>query len=488
MAQSAQTGDPHVTVKPRWLTRIAFGLGGVAEGVKNNGFDYFLLLYYSQVLGVSAGLVAAALMIALIVDAVSDPVVGYWSDNLRTPIGRRHPFLYVSILPVAICYFFVWNPPAGLTGDALFPWLVALTILVRIGFTFYEVPANSLAAEITDDYDGRTQLMSFRYFFAWIGGLSIQIALLFLFLKSTSDVPMGFFNIEGWHHYGLWAAIVILVAMTVMSLGTHGHIPHLRAPPAARKLTLGTIFREIFETISNPSFRALFAATLFGLVASGISAALNQYINGFFWEFSTDEIGVLTVSVYVSALMAVVIAPLAGKTMGKKRGAIIIGLLAFTIAPLMVFLRLLGLLPPNGDPLLFRLILVMTIFDVGLIISTQMLMGSMVADIVEDSELQTGRRNEGIFFAGISFIRKLSQAGGVFVAAAVLSMAQITPGMRPGDVNEASLRTLGWGYAGSLFVIWMLMILAVSFYRISRDSHEENLRQLRERRQGTPGP
>ena len=488
MAEAVQSEDPDAPVQPGWPTRIAFGLGGVAEGVKNNGFDYFLLLYYSQVLGVSAGLVAMALMIALVVDAVSDPVVGYWSDNLRTPIGRRHPFLYVSILPVAICYFFVWNPPAGLTGDALFPWLVALTILVRIGFTFYEVPANSLSAELTDDYDGRTQLMSFRYFFAWIGGLSIQIALLFLFLKSTVDVPMGFFNIEGWHHYGLWAAVVILIAMLVMSLGTHGHIPHLRAPPAARKLTLGTIFREIFETISNPSFRALFAATLCGLMASGISAALNQYINGFFWEFTTDQIGLLTVSVYISAIMAVVIAPLTGKMIGKKRGAIIVGLLAFTIAPLTVFLRLLGVMPPNGDPMLFPLILIVTVFDVGLIISTQMLMGSMVADIVEDSELQTGRRSEGIFFAGISFIKKLSQASGVFVAAAVLSMSQITPGMRPGDVSEASLRTLGWGYAASLFTIWMLMILAVSFYRISRESHAENLRQLRERRQAAPSP
>lgn len=470
------------TGKPGWLTRIAFGFGGTAEGVKNNGFEYFLLLYYSQVLGVSAGLVALALMIALVADAISDPVVGYWSDNLRTKIGRRHPFLYASILPVAISYFFVWNPPAALSGDALFPWLVALTIIVRLGFTFYEVPANSLAAELTDDYDARTQLMSFRYFFAWVGGLSIQIALLFVFLKSTTDVPMGFFNMAGWHHYGFWAAIVILFAMLAMSLGTHGHIPHLRAPPEARNLTLGTIFGEIFETISNPSFRALFAATLFGLVSSGIAAALNQYINGFFWEFSTDQIGMLTISVYISAILAVVLAPLAGKALGKKRGAIIIGILAFTVAPMMVFLRLLGLLPPNGDPLLFRMILVVTIFDVGLIIATQMLMGSMVADIVEDSELQTGRRNEGIFFAGISFIRKLSQAGGVFVAAAVLSVAHITPGMRPGDVSEASLRALGWGYAASLFTIWMLMILSVSFYRISRESHAANLAALAARK------
>jgi Na+/melibiose symporter-like transporter len=67
-------------------------------------------------------------------------------------------------------------------------------------------------------------------------------------------------------------------------------------------------------------------------------------------------------------------------------------------------------------------------------------------------------------------------------------MSKITPGMRPGDVSDEALRTLGWGYAGSLFVIWMLMILAVSFYKISRDSHEENLRQLRERRETSSNP
>ena len=73
-----------VARKPSLLTRIAYGIGGAASGVKNNGFEYFLLLYYSQVLGISASLVAGALFLALVVDAVSDPVVGYWSDNVRT--------------------------------------------------------------------------------------------------------------------------------------------------------------------------------------------------------------------------------------------------------------------------------------------------------------------------------------------------------------------------------------------------------------------
>ncbi|MFT5776507.1 MFS transporter, partial [Hyphomonas sp.] len=227
--------------------------------------------------------------------------------------------------------------------------------------------------------------------------------------------------------------------------------------------------------------RALFLATLFGLLASGISASLNQYINGLFWGFTTDQTALLTVAVYFSAVIALIVAPIIGKTLGKKRGAIIIGVLAFTIAPAPVLARVLGLMPPNGTDLLFNIIISITIFDLALIIATQMLMGSMIADIVEDSELATGRRSEGIFFAGISFIRKLAQGSGVMLAAVVLSVASITPGMRPGMVPDSQLQLLGIGYAASVLTIWMLMILCVSFYKISREGHEANLRALAER-------
>lgn len=467
--------------KPSLLTRLAFGCGGIADGVKNNGFDYFLLFYYSQILGVSAGLVSIALLVALVFDAVSDPAVGYWSDNLRGRFGRRHPFMYAALIPVAVTYFFAWNPPASLTGDALFPWLLTFVLLGRLSFTLYEVPHNALAAELTSDYDARTSLMSFRYFFSWIGGLSIQVLLLFFLLKPSEANPSGYFNLDGWHTYGMVAAIVIFIGVIVTSAGTHSHIPHLKPPPPKRDLTLRKVFGEIFETLSNPSFRALFLATLCGLLATGISATLNQYINGYFWGFTTTQTGTLTLGVFVSAILALIIAPIAGKSLGKKRAAIIIGLLAFTLAPAPVFARLFGLMPANGTEALYYIVLIVTVFDLALIIAYQMLAASMVADIVEDSELQTGRRSEGVFFAGISFIRKLAQGGGLYVAALILSFASIKPGTPPEDVGASALQTLGWGYAIGLLTVWMLMILCISFYRINRADHEENLRKLAER-------
>lgn len=471
--------------KPGLATRLAYGIGGAAGGIKNNGFEYSLLIFYSQILGLSAVLVAVAIWIALLIDAVSDPVVGYWSDNLRTGWGRRHPFMYVGMIPVTIGYFFVWNPPGDLSGMTLFFWLLGLTVLVRLMYTLYEVPSTALAAELTQDYDARTSLMSLRYFFAWVGGLTVQVILFLFLLKPSEGDPSGYFHIPGWNTYGLIGASCILGSILVMTLGTHRHIPHLKAPPAPRKLTPLKVLGEIWETVSNPSFRAMFLATLFGLVASGVSATLNLYINGFFWEFTNHQIFGLTAAVYLSSILALVIAPIVGRVFGKKKAAIIIGFMAFTIAPAPVIARQLGLLPPNGTDELYMIVLCVTIFDLALIIAYQMLAASMVADIVEQNELVTGRRSEGIYFAGISFMRKLAQGVGVLSASFLLAMAAITPGMRSSDASDEAVRTLGWGYALTLLGLWGIMMICVSFYRISREDHENNLKALREREQAT---
>ena len=115
--------------------KLAYGFGSVAYGVKNNGFDYFLLLFYSQVIGLDARLVGIAITTALVVDAISDPVVGYWSDNLRSRWGRRHPFMYASLLPVSLSYFLLWNPPADASQSTLFWYLLSLAVCIHLHHT-----------------------------------------------------------------------------------------------------------------------------------------------------------------------------------------------------------------------------------------------------------------------------------------------------------------------------------------------------------------
>jgi hypothetical protein len=124
---------------PGIWTKLFYGFGSVAFGVKDNGFGLFLLLYYNQVLGLPEEWVGFGIMIALFADAVFDPIVGYLSDHLHSPWGRRHPFMYASAVPVAAAYYFLWNPPDDMSQGELFAYLVAMSILVRILIACYEI-------------------------------------------------------------------------------------------------------------------------------------------------------------------------------------------------------------------------------------------------------------------------------------------------------------------------------------------------------------
>ena len=352
---------------PSLWTKFAYGFGSIAYGIKDQGFKYFLLIFYAQVVGLDARLVSTAILIALIADAFSDPIVGYWSDNFRSKWGRRHPFMYAAALPIVFSYFFLWTPPDGWSQQALFWYVVALSILIRTLITFYETPSAALAAELTGDYDERSSLLSWRYYFGWSGGniMTVVSFLLIFPAFATAAIPNGQFNPESYRVYALIACGIILVAILVSSLGTHARIKELPQAPPKRHLTLGTIFREMIHTFSSRSFGALFAASLLGYVASGLGAGLAFYFSTFFWGFSPQQIGIITAGVFVSAIIGSMLAPIASRTLGKKRGAIIIGLVAFIGSPLPIFLRLLGVMPENGDPILFPIILAATVIDVG---------------------------------------------------------------------------------------------------------------------------
>lgn len=471
------TSEKHL----KFSTKLAYGFGAVAFGVKNNGFDYFLLIFYSQVMGVDAPLVGLALLIALLFDAFSDPVVGYLSDNTHSRWGRRHPWMYASALPVAICYFLLWAPPAGLTGNELFPYVLLLSILIRVLITLFEVPSSALSAELTGDYDERTSLFSYRYFFGWTGGTIMATIALAAFLVPTEAITNGLLNRQGYTTYGIVASLLILISILVTAVGTHSQIPYFKPAPPKVAMSLKRIFYEIYQTLADRSFLALFLAALFGAVAAGLSAGLSFYISGYFWEFSTDQISIISFSIILSAFIALFLAPMLSHRIGKKRGAILVGIVAFTIAPAPVVLRLLGLMPENGDPALFPIIWFAVVSEVTLVITLSILTSSMMADLVEASEIRTARRSEGVLFAATTFARKAVQGFGVLAASAVLTVAQFPKGVAPGQVSDEAVFRLGLYYAPTLFVIWMLMIASINIYSIDRDKHEDNLRALAER-------
>ena len=134
----------------------SFGIGQMAEGIKNSSFSAFLLFYYNQVLGLPAETAGLAIAISLIFDAVTDPMIGTISDRWNSPHGRRHPFMYASALPLGVSFYFLFSPASFATSGSeftLFLWMLTFTILTRGAMTLYHVPHLALGAELTEDYD-----------------------------------------------------------------------------------------------------------------------------------------------------------------------------------------------------------------------------------------------------------------------------------------------------------------------------------------------
>jgi len=138
-------------------------------------------------------------------------------------------------------------------------------------------------------------------------------------------------------------------------------------------------------------------------------------------------------------------------------------------------------LPENGDPMLFPIVATINTIDLGLIIAFQTISYSMIADLVEQSEIKTGRRSEGVFYAAVTFTRKASQAVGVVLAGVGLSLLAFPQGEAVKSVSDEKLWQFGAFYVPTLWILWSLMLFAISRYKIGKEEHEENLRQLRQK-------
>ncbi|MEI9931917.1 MAG: MFS transporter [Rhizomicrobium sp.] len=231
-------------------TKIFYGLGSIAFGVKDNGFQTILLPFYNQVMHLPPQLVGAALAIAMIFDAIFDPIVGNFSDHLRTRWGRRHPLMYASALPVAISYLLLWNPPHWSQG-ALFAYLVIVAVVTRTFITFYEIPSSALVPELTADYDQRTSFMSLSHLLRLVWRHDDASAGLFGIPTTGCDAQGRAAQRSGLQPLRYRCSHRDVLRDPDFGLG---HTPLHPAIPAYRPLnerTIGQYVREMFATLSN---------------------------------------------------------------------------------------------------------------------------------------------------------------------------------------------------------------------------------------------
>ncbi|MEM6475444.1 MAG: MFS transporter [Pseudomonadota bacterium] len=458
--------------------KLIHGFGAVAFGVKDGGFLFFLLFYYSQVLGMDAGLVGLILLAALLIDAFIDPIIGYLSDRTYTRWGRRLPWLYAAPIPLALAWVMLWSPPGGEAPTAL--GLLGIMVTVRIMLSACEVPSVSLVPELTSDYTERTTLFRYRYLSGWMGGILMMVLAYTVFMPGEN----GLLQQEGYPAYGIFGAILMAVAVLGSAIGQHhivAKLPETKPPP----FSPSDAFSEIKEAFSEKAFVIFAIGGLAAYISQGMTFSISNYLNVYVWQLdrvSFDGAPVwlngLTAYPFVLAIsvvgMFMIVGPMHEK-LGKPKSASISAIIALVIGLMPYGLFLAGLWPATGSLpsaiLYFLFTIFANMFGVVIMISAS----SMIAEIVEAFEERTGRRAEASFYSGNWLVQKCATGFGAALTGQIVGFSQLEQGADATTVSFDVLTTMIVCFAIATFVLALLAAYWLGRFPITREEHEARI-------------
>ncbi len=457
--------------------KFQYSVGAVANGIKTDMFTFFLLFFYSRVIGLDPLLASLAIGAALIVDSITDPLMGTISDRTNTKLGRRHPYMLVSFIPVSIFYILLFTPKPDwdITQNQLFWWMFVCASFTRIGMTLFEVPHRSFGAEVTKDYIERTKLFSWREMFAWVAGICNAFLAYNIFFRSTPEYSYGQLNPEAYFPLALTGAIFMVLSLLYSSITTTNKIENLSKWTEA--VTLNQIIKELKIAISNKSFILFFLGSLTLSISWGLLNSLTLFINTDFWGLKGNQIGIFLYIYFGAAFLAFYITPKFVALIGKRNFVLLCVLGVALSAPIAFISYNLGLTPEKGTTTLVLFLCIPLIFISTLSIAGNMARDAMIGDIADEVDLQSGKRQEGVLYSAVSFVQKVNTAIGSLTGGLTLWVLNITA--ETPTYDQAYSLFFVQGVIGPILLI--IPILFFYFYSLDKKRHSEILMQLKER-------
>ena len=352
----------------------------MAYGIKDNAFSYLLLIFANQVLGIPGYLAAIALALAMLWDSVSDLLLGHWSDKTNSKYGRRHPFMYSSLVIFPLAFYALFNPVIQIdTPMTGFWYILTMALLIRTGTTLFEVPSTALLPDLERDYDQRNRWLALRHGFGWYGGNGIHTINFFFWVGAY-----GVASATGYAIYGTVGALVIAGTIIMSALGTQKIAASLDRPSDTFKLNeITREIKQIFQSVKNRNFAALFGYGLVIGIATGLGTALYLYNTVYFFGFSGNQIATTGVFVLSSPVVAYWATPFFATRFCKPRTAICALLSRIVLYPIPYILLLAGFWPEMSSWLSLACYSAFIVAEVVGLVVGNVLLDSMMADVVE---------------------------------------------------------------------------------------------------------
>ncbi len=430
-------------------TLVAYGTAALGGGMMDYAMMVYLMFFYADTVKIGAGFAGLAVMLANLWDAVTDPAMGYISDHTRSSMGRRRPYILGAAVPLGLCFFLLWSPVQSHPGAHL-----AISFILLYTFlTVFYVPYDSLAAELSLDYDERTRVQGFRQGFFIVGlflGALVPLPLVSLFPnKRIGFSAMGAI-------FGALAALALLVTFFgVRERPEFQRRPQVPFLEGVRKLIFNKGYNVVVVSyalynmaITTPSAVVLFAAK--------------------YWLKISDETTLIVILTYLGfAVMSVPFWVRLSKVTSKKSSYMAALVLSLVAACSCYFLK--------AD---LRMYLIFAASGAGYG-GLMVVLPAALGDLVDEDELATGDRREGAYFGLWTLVRKSSTGVTWYVVGRVLDLAGYVP-----DTEQSARTILGMRLLISAFpaVLFILGIIVFLWYPMSRERHLEILEQLAARK------
>ena len=438
--------------------KMLFSTGDLSTSIPLAILMFFQLYFLTDVARLRPDYAGWAVALPRLWDAVNDPLFGLLSDRLRTRWGRRRALLLFGAVPLGLSFILMWIvPPFGQLGLAIY--YATAFIVFDTAFTVVHVGYNSLTPELTPDYDERSSLNGYRMIFSISGtlGAIILATVLGWFITDTRLL----FMILG---VGLGLASIIppLIVFNI----THEKPSEEQPEPL-------TWLQSMKMTLSNQPFRMVMGLYLLSWTTASILAAMLVYYANYRLRVP-EQANYFVLLAEGSAIFFIPFWVWVSKKLDKRR--------AFIIGSFTWIFVLLGIsaLPANAIGLAY----VLAALSGSGIASAYVLPWSMIPDIIEHDQLETGQRREGSYYAFASFFQKLATAIALWgMGQALAANGYITPdasGSLPVQPDSA-VQAIRF-FTGPVPAV--LLILAVLFawnYPITRESHQNTLKILAER-------
>lgn len=410
-------------IKIGLLQRVTYGFGNFGFGIVFQIIGSYLVFFGTAVLEIPAAWIGLAVSLGVVWDAVSDPLMGYISDHTRSKrFGRRHLYLLIGTAGICIFNILLWTIPVGLSVMTKAILVFVYVMMMKTFLTIYSTPYTALGAELSSDYNERTQIQAMKTIFFLVGILLAVSFCLLVFFKATEAYPVGQLNPKGYAAMAYFASFGMLISGLVTYFKTRDHIPALNNQIVKSETHL---IGSLVRILKNPNYRAVFFGYLFTNTASGIIGTIGLHVFTYSYALTSNQIAaIMGTQVVVSILSQGAWTAISARI--DKKPSIILGVTT-TIVGCIIILILTFFRDAIGSffpYLMFFSVLVG--FGMGGLFSIPL---SMIADVTDQEALKTGERSEGISFGGLTLGYKLSQSIAIFALGIILQWINFDPNL-----------------------------------------------------------